>query len=110
WAPSTWKQRIAPSGLISTLFFLPHARTHDERGELRGLFDGNIGCGATDPTAVRRDAAVHVGNESNPAGHGDSGVTKIAARWETKQARPVTKEGMGQFIRSRTDWKECVLF
>ncbi|ESS61980.1 hypothetical protein TCDM_10386 [Trypanosoma cruzi Dm28c] len=62
-----------PSGAIHNL--MPHARTADERGELRGLFDGNR-CGAIDPTAVRQDAAVHVGNGSNPAGHGDSGVTK----------------------------------
>ncbi|RNC39840.1 hypothetical protein TcCL_NonESM10763 [Trypanosoma cruzi] len=62
-----------PCGAIHNL--LPHARTHDERGELRGLFGGNR-CSAIDPTAVRQDAAVHVGNESNPAGHGDSGVTK----------------------------------
>ncbi|RNE98911.1 hypothetical protein TcG_12132 [Trypanosoma cruzi] len=58
---------------------LPHARTADQRGELCGLFDGNR-CGAIDPTAVRQDAAVNVGNGSNPAGNGDSGVTKIAAR------------------------------
>ncbi|EKF99459.1 hypothetical protein TCSYLVIO_009621 [Trypanosoma cruzi] len=32
--------------------------------------------GATDPTAVRQDAAVNVGNGSNPAGHDDSGVAK----------------------------------
>ncbi|EKG08302.1 hypothetical protein TCSYLVIO_000553 [Trypanosoma cruzi] len=65
--------------------------------------------GAIDPTAVRRDAAVHVGNESNPAGHGDSGVTKIAARSETRQVRSSTTEEMNQFIRSRTDWKERVV-
>ncbi|KAF8278733.1 hypothetical protein TcBrA4_0105820 [Trypanosoma cruzi] len=54
---------------------LQHARTADERGGLCGLFDGNR-CGAIDPTAVRQDAAAHVGNGSNPAGHDDSGVTK----------------------------------
>ncbi|RNC48546.1 trans-sialidase [Trypanosoma cruzi] len=37
------------------------------------------------------------------------GLQKIAARSETKQARPLTEEGMNQFIRSRTDWKECVV-
>ncbi|KAF5221327.1 hypothetical protein ECC02_005569 [Trypanosoma cruzi] len=62
------------SGAIHSL--LPHARTADERGELCGLFDGNIRCSAIDLTAVRQDAAVHVGNGSNPAGHDDSGVTK----------------------------------
>ncbi|RNC55727.1 hypothetical protein TcCL_ESM06765 [Trypanosoma cruzi] len=63
-----------PSGASPKI--LPHARTHDERGELCGLFDGNIRYGAADPTAARQDAAVHVGNELNPAGHDDSGVTK----------------------------------
>ncbi|RNF17481.1 solanesyl-diphosphate synthase [Trypanosoma cruzi] len=96
-----------PSGAIHHL--LPHARTADERGELCGLFDGNRS-GAIDPTAVRQDAAVHVENGSNPAGNGDSGVTKIAARSETKQARPLTKEEMNQVIRSLTDWKERVVF
>ncbi|KAF8296800.1 putative trans-sialidase [Trypanosoma cruzi] len=38
------------------------------------------------------------------------GLQKIAARWETKQARPLTKEEMNEYIRSRTDWKERVVF
>ncbi|RNE97264.1 SH3 domain protein, partial [Trypanosoma cruzi] len=41
------------------------------------------------------------------------GLQKIAVRSETKQTkqtRPSTKEGMDQFIRSRTDWKERVVF
>ncbi|RNC45086.1 hypothetical protein TcCL_NonESM05211 [Trypanosoma cruzi] len=105
-APSTWEQRMSLAGQFTT--FLPHARTHDERGELCGLFDGNRS-GAIDPTAVRQDAAVHVGNGSNPAGHGDSGATKIVARSETKQTSPVTEEEMNQVIRSRTDWKERVV-
>ncbi|PWU85030.1 hypothetical protein C3747_365g11 [Trypanosoma cruzi] len=54
---------------------MPHARTADEQGELCGLFDGNRS-GAIDPTAARQDAAVHVGNGSNPAGYGGFGVTK----------------------------------
>ncbi|RNE98226.1 hypothetical protein TcG_12334 [Trypanosoma cruzi] len=58
---------------------LPHARTADEREELCGLFDGNR-CSAIDPTAAHQDAAVHVANGLNPAGHGDSGATKLAAR------------------------------
>ncbi|EKG00486.1 hypothetical protein TCSYLVIO_008564, partial [Trypanosoma cruzi] len=95
-----------PSRAIYDL--LPHARTADERGELRGLFDGNR-CGTIDPTAVRQDAAVHVGNGSNPAGYGDSGVKKIAARSETKQARSLTKEAVDQLIRSRNDWKQRVV-
>ncbi|RNF01705.1 hypothetical protein TcG_11795 [Trypanosoma cruzi] len=37
------------------------------------------------------------------------GLQKIAARSETKQARPVTEEEMNQVIRSRTDWKQRVV-
>ncbi|KAF8289353.1 hypothetical protein TcYC6_0024440 [Trypanosoma cruzi] len=100
----------APSGKYSTFFFLPHARTADEQRELCGLVDENIRCSAIDPTAARRDAAVHVINESNPTWHDYSGATKNSVAIETKQARPLTKEGMGQFIHSRTDWKERVVF
>ncbi|EKG00303.1 hypothetical protein TCSYLVIO_008764, partial [Trypanosoma cruzi] len=88
-----------PGGAIHNL--LPHARTADQRGGLCGLFDGNR-CGAIDPTAVRQDAAVYVGNGLNPAGCGGFGVTKVAVRSETK-------EEMNQVIRSRTDWKERVV-
>ncbi|KAF5214758.1 hypothetical protein ECC02_012608 [Trypanosoma cruzi] len=77
-----------PSGAIHD--FLPHARTADERGELRGLFDGNRS-GAIDPTAVRQDAAVYDGNESNPAGYGDSGVTKNCGALGDEAGAPLDK-------------------
>ncbi|RNC54301.1 trans-sialidase [Trypanosoma cruzi] len=38
------------------------------------------------------------------------GLQEIAARSETKQAHSSTKEGMDQCIRSRTDWKQSVVF
>ncbi|MBE0184882.1 hypothetical protein E6W43_00010 [Bacillus sp. seq1] len=68
---------------------MPHARTADERGKLRDLFDGNR-CGAIGPTAARQDA-VHVGNESNPAGHGDSGVTKDCGAIGDEAGAPLDK-------------------
>ncbi|ESS62611.1 hypothetical protein TCDM_09719 [Trypanosoma cruzi Dm28c] len=77
-----------PSGAIYD--FLPHARKANERGELCGLFDGNR-CGAIDPTAVRQDAAVHVGNGSNPAGHDDSGVTKNCGAIRDEAGAPLDK-------------------
>ncbi|PWU88485.1 hypothetical protein C4B63_72g112 [Trypanosoma cruzi] len=77
-----------PSGAIHNL--LPHARTADERGELCGLFDGDR-CGAIDPTAVRQDAAVYVGNGSNPAGHDDSGVTKNCGAIGDEAGAPLDK-------------------
>ncbi|ESS62478.1 hypothetical protein TCDM_09844 [Trypanosoma cruzi Dm28c] len=77
------------SGAIHNLML--HARTDDERGELCGLFDGNIRCGAIDPTAVRQDAAVYVGNGSNPAGHGDSWVTKKCGAIGDEASAPLDK-------------------
>ncbi|RNC36313.1 putative trans-sialidase [Trypanosoma cruzi] len=38
------------------------------------------------------------------------GLQKVAVRSEMRRARPLTKEGMNQVIRSRTDWGECVVF
>ncbi|RNC39977.1 helicase-like protein [Trypanosoma cruzi] len=77
-----------PSGAIHK--FLPHARTADKRGELCGLFDGNRSR-AIDPTAPRQDAAVHVGNGSNPAGHGDSRVTKNCGAIGKEASAPLDK-------------------
>ncbi|RNC32165.1 hypothetical protein TcCL_Unassigned05245, partial [Trypanosoma cruzi] len=45
-----------------------------------------------------------------PLGMAILGSQKIASRSETKQVRPSTKEGLNQLIRSRTDWKERVVF
>ncbi|KAF8298426.1 hypothetical protein TcYC6_0068100 [Trypanosoma cruzi] len=77
-----------PSGAIRNL--LLHARTADERGELRELFDGNRS-GAIDPTAAHQDAAVHVGNGSNPAGHDDSGVAKNCGAIGDETGAPLDK-------------------
>ncbi|RNC34624.1 hypothetical protein TcCL_Unassigned02580 [Trypanosoma cruzi] len=98
----------ASSGAIHNL--MPHARTADQRGGLRGLFDGNIRCGAIVRSAARKDAAVRVANGSNPAGHGDSGVTKDCGAIGNEAGAPLTKEWVDQYIRSRTDWKERVVF
>ncbi|RNC32799.1 hypothetical protein TcCL_Unassigned04562 [Trypanosoma cruzi] len=87
-APSTWGRRECPSRAIHDL--LPHARTADKRGELCGLFDGNRSR-AIDPTAVRQDAAVHVGNGSNPAGHGGFEVTKSCGAIEDETDAPLDR-------------------
>ncbi|EKF99913.1 phosphatidylinositol 3-related kinase, putative, partial [Trypanosoma cruzi] len=87
--------------------FLPHARTADERGELCGLFDGNR-CGAIDPLQYARMLRSMLEMNRTPLDMMIMGLQKIAARSETKQARPLTKEEMNQFVRSRTDWRERV--
>ncbi|RNC39060.1 putative trans-sialidase [Trypanosoma cruzi] len=48
--------------------------------------------------------------DRTPLGMAILGLQKIAARSGTKQARPSTNEGMNQLIRSRTEWKERVVF
>ncbi|KAF8288840.1 putative trans-sialidase [Trypanosoma cruzi] len=47
--------------------------------------------------------------DRTPLGMAISGLQKIAARSETKQARPLTEEEMDEFIRGRTDWRERVV-
>ncbi|KAF8284065.1 hypothetical protein TcBrA4_0053900 [Trypanosoma cruzi] len=42
-----------PGGAIHNL--LLHARAADQREEMPGHFDGNMRCGAIDPTAARQD-------------------------------------------------------
>ncbi|RNF12713.1 hypothetical protein TcG_08732 [Trypanosoma cruzi] len=64
------------------------------------LFGGNR-CSAIDPTAVRQDAAVYVGNESNPAGHGGFEVTKNCGA--------IGDEVRDESSAPRTDWKERVV-
>ncbi|RNC48741.1 hypothetical protein TcCL_NonESM01401 [Trypanosoma cruzi] len=79
----------ASSGAIHNL--MPHARTTDERGELRDLFDGNRS-GAIDPTAPRQDAAVHFANGLNPAGNGGFEVTKNRGAIGDEAGAPLDKE------------------
>ncbi|RNC35072.1 hypothetical protein TcCL_Unassigned02076, partial [Trypanosoma cruzi] len=91
-----------PSGAIHNL--LLHARTADERGELCGLFDGNR-CGAIDPTAVRQDAAVQVGNGLSPAGYGGFEVTKNcgAIGEETDEAGAPRDRGRDESSNPQSD-------
>ncbi|ESS60613.1 hypothetical protein TCDM_11854 [Trypanosoma cruzi Dm28c] len=95
-----------PSGAIHNL--MPHARTDDERGELCGIFDGNRS-GAIDPTAVRQDAAVHVGNGTNPAGYGDSGVTKNCGAIGEEASAPLDR-GRDESSNSQSDRLEGTCF
>ncbi|RNC55870.1 trans-sialidase [Trypanosoma cruzi] len=89
--------------------FLPHARTHDERGEPRGLL--MVILDVVPSTRPRHTRMLRSMLEMNrtPLGMMILGLQNIAAQSETKQARPLTKEEMNQYIRSRTDWKERVV-
>ncbi|RNC32539.1 SH3 domain protein [Trypanosoma cruzi] len=97
-----------PSGAIYSL--LLHARTADEREELRGLLMAILDVAPS--TRLQYARMLRSMSEMNrtPLGMMILGLQKIAARWETKQARPLTEEEMNQVIRSRTDWGERVVF
>ncbi|KAF8287586.1 hypothetical protein TcYC6_0001240 [Trypanosoma cruzi] len=58
-------------------------------------FGGSIGCGAVGPTVARQDAAAHVANEPNHAGHGVSGVAKNCG---------ATRDEAGAPPRERKGW------
>ncbi|ESS55149.1 hypothetical protein TCDM_13395 [Trypanosoma cruzi Dm28c] len=98
WAPSTWEPRMSLAGQF-TNFCRTYEQSMNEES-CAPLFDGNR-CSAIDPTAVRQDAAVHVGNESNPAGHGGFEVTKNCGA--------IGDEGRDESSAPRTDWKERVV-
>ncbi|ESS63459.1 hypothetical protein TCDM_08700 [Trypanosoma cruzi Dm28c] len=96
-----------PSVAIYNL--LLHARTADQLGEPCGLFGGNSLRGAIDLTAAHQDAAAHVADGLNPAGHGDSGATKTCGVIRGEAGAPLDRGRMDQYIRSRTDWKQRVV-
>ncbi|KAF8299573.1 hypothetical protein TcYC6_0064870 [Trypanosoma cruzi] len=83
--PATREQRMSLRGAIQD--FLPHARTADATRRAARPFGGNRS-GAIDPTAVRQDAAVMLEMDRTPLDMMILGLQKIAARSETKQARP----------------------
>ncbi|KAF8296507.1 hypothetical protein TcBrA4_0067000 [Trypanosoma cruzi] len=73
WAPSTWEQKMSLAGQFAT-FCRTHERTMNE--ESCAVFLVAIEVAPSTRLRHTQDAAVHVGNGSNPAGHDDSGVTK----------------------------------
>ncbi|KAF8284330.1 hypothetical protein TcBrA4_0055420 [Trypanosoma cruzi] len=92
-APPTREQRMPPAGQF-TAFRRTHEQPINEESRA-ALFYGNIRCGAADPTAARQDAAVHVANGSNPAGHDDYGATKTSGEIGEETGAPFDKGGGG---------------
>ncbi|RNC52941.1 SH3 domain protein [Trypanosoma cruzi] len=95
------------SGAIYNL--LPHARTADERGELRCLLMAILDVAPSTRRQHARMLRSMSEMDRTPLDMMILGLQKIAARSETKQVRPLTEEEMNQVIRSRTDWKERVV-
>ncbi|PWV12467.1 hypothetical protein C3747_51g134 [Trypanosoma cruzi] len=99
-APSTRERRTPLAGRF-TAFRRTHEQPINEESRA-ALFYGNIRCGAIDPTAARQDAAVHVANGSDPAGHDDYGATKTSGAIGEEAGAPFDK-GSGGSIYPQSD-------
>ncbi|KAF8276704.1 hypothetical protein TcBrA4_0121700 [Trypanosoma cruzi] len=105
WAPSTWEQRMSLAGQFTTF-----CRTHEQpmsEGSCAAFLMAIDVAPSTRPQYARMLRSMLEMNRA-PLDMMIMGLQKIAARSETKQARPLTEEWMDQVIRSRTDWKERV--
>ncbi|RNC54061.1 hypothetical protein TcCL_ESM08571, partial [Trypanosoma cruzi] len=82
---------------VTSTQFTTLCRTHEQpmNKESCAAFFGGNRSGATDPTSVRQGAAVYVGNESDPAGNGDSGVTKNCGAIGDEAGAPLDKGRYG---------------
>ncbi|KAF5214473.1 hypothetical protein ECC02_012927 [Trypanosoma cruzi] len=106
--PSKWEQRMSLAGQF-TAFCCTHELPMNEEScaaFLMAILD------VAPWTRLQYARMLRSMSEMNrtPLGMMILGLQKIAARWETKQARPLTEEEMNQVIRSRTDWGERVVF
>ncbi|ESS62818.1 hypothetical protein TCDM_09475 [Trypanosoma cruzi Dm28c] len=106
WAPSTWEQRISLAGQFAT-FCCTHERTMNE--ESCAAFLMAIDVAPSTRLQYARMLRSMLEMYRTPLDMVILGLQKIAARSETKQARPLTEEEMTQVIRSRTDWKQRVV-
>ncbi|RNC41231.1 putative trans-sialidase, partial [Trypanosoma cruzi] len=106
-APSTWGRGISLAGQFTTF-----CRTHEQpmNEESCAAFLMAIDVAPSNQLRYARMLRSMLEMNGTPLGMAILGLQKIAARSETKQARPLTKEEMNQVIRSRTDWKERVVF
>ncbi|RNC54953.1 hypothetical protein TcCL_ESM07592 [Trypanosoma cruzi] len=107
WAPPKWEQRMSPAGQLAA-FCCTHELPMNEEScaaFLLAILD------VAPWTRLQYARMLWSMSEMNrtPLEMMILGLQKIAARSETKQARPLTKEEMNQVIRSRTDWKERVV-
>ncbi|RNE97173.1 putative trans-sialidase [Trypanosoma cruzi] len=106
WAPSTWERGMSLAVQFTT-FCCTHKQPMNEESCAAFLMAIDV------PPSTRLQYARMLRSmlEMNrtPLDMMIMGLQKIAARSETKQARPLTKEGMNQVLRSRTDWKERVV-
>ncbi|KAF5220306.1 hypothetical protein ECC02_006743 [Trypanosoma cruzi] len=106
WAPSTWEQIMSLAGRFTT-FCCTHEQPMNEESCAAFLLAIEL-APPTRPQYARMLRSMLEMNRT-PLGMTILGLRNIAARSETKQARPLTEEEMNQVIRGRTDWKERVV-
>ncbi|EKG01108.1 hypothetical protein TCSYLVIO_007910 [Trypanosoma cruzi] len=106
WAPSTWEQRMSLAGQFTTF-----CRTHEQPMNEESCAVFLMAIDVAPSTRLQYARMLRSMSEMNrtPLDMAALRLQKIAARSETKQARPVTEEGMNQVIRSRIDWRESVV-
>ncbi|EKG07667.1 hypothetical protein TCSYLVIO_001201 [Trypanosoma cruzi] len=107
WAPSTWEQRMSLAGQFTTF-----CRTHEQpmnEESCAAFLMAILDVAPSTRLQYARMLRSMLEMDRTPLDMMILGLQKIAARSETKQARPLTKEEMNQVIRSRTDWKERVV-
>ncbi|KAF5215132.1 hypothetical protein ECC02_012199 [Trypanosoma cruzi] len=106
WAPSTWEQRICLAGRFTTF-----CCTHQQPTNEESCADFLMAIEVAPSTRLQYGRMLRsmLEMDRTPLDMMILGLQKIAARSETKQARPLTKEEMTQVIRSRADWRERVV-
>ncbi|RNC49511.1 trans-sialidase [Trypanosoma cruzi] len=107
WAPPKWEQRMSLAGQF-TIFCCTHEQSINEEScaaLLAAILDV---APSTRPQHVRMPRSL-LEMDRTPPDMMIVGLQKIAARSETKQARPSTRKAVDKCIRSRTDWKQRVI-
>ncbi|RNC40484.1 hypothetical protein TcCL_NonESM10027 [Trypanosoma cruzi] len=106
WAPSTWERRMSLARKFTTF-----CRTHEQptSEESCAAFLVAIEVAPSTRLQYARMLRSMLEMDRTPLDMAALRLQKVAVRSETRQARPVTEEGMHQVIRSRTDWKERVV-
>ncbi|ESS62301.1 hypothetical protein TCDM_10059 [Trypanosoma cruzi Dm28c] len=105
-APSTWERGMSLAGQFTTF-----CRTHEQpmNEESCAVFLMAIDVAPSTRLQHTRMLRSILQMDRTPLDMMILGLQKVAVRSETRQAHPLTKEGMNQVIRSRTDWKERVV-
>ncbi|KAF8301154.1 hypothetical protein TcYC6_0054990 [Trypanosoma cruzi] len=108
WAPSAWEQGMSLAGQFAAFCCTHEQPTNEEScaAFLMAILD--VAPSTRLQYARMRRSMLEMNR--TPLDMMILGLQNIAAQSETKQVRPLTKEEMNQVIRSRTEWRERVVF